>query len=1165
MNAFKLVTEMKPRGSQPEAIKKLVDGLKQKKQYQTLLGVTGSGKSLDYSEPLILRNKKGNIIKTKIGIFVEENLLKSKKIGESEFSNISGYKIFSFNTKNYMVEEKKITQVSRHQEEYIYEIILDDNSLIRVTKDHNCYKFENCQLKTCKTSDLKLGDYLPLSNNMMLPFGELKYINLLNFNPNVKLYIGNLIKKYDSNYKKTLKFLKKDFKSPKRKLNQILKKSKERGITVNQFYKFISYMNLDFIDINDYVKIITKKEDKLSPLIKIDENFLLFSGLYLAEGHNTKQYILISNSNKNLQNKCKKFYRSLNLNFWKRNKNDIVYYSKPISNFYKIFGCNAIEKKIPDFVYNLSNKQLTHFLRALFDGDGWVEPNSVLLLSASKELIYDIKNLLLRFGITSRITHKKMKKIFYKLNITGRENLLLFKKNISFSILYKKEKLFKTIKKNTNTNVDVVPNVSNFIKNIRIKYNLNQKYIAKIAECSRSYISMLEYGKRFPSKKLFSKIINWLIKNDKNYDYLKNLIKFNIRKIIKIKKLKNLNYYVYDLSIENNENFMAGFGNIFVHNTFTMANIINQIQKPTLVLAHNKTLAAQLFSEFKEFFPNNRVEYFVSYYDYYQPESYIPSKDQYIEKDADVNPKIEQMRLSATASLLSREDVIVVASVSVIYTSGDPSDYVNLGFELRKGAVVSRKEILEGFVNMQYERNDFDLASGRFRVKGDTVDIIPGYYNNIIRIEMFGDEIEKIKEIDKITGSTIDDLDYIFIYPARHFVIADDKKNRAIESIKKELEDRLPQMGMVEAYRLKQRTLYDIEMIQETGFCKGIENYSMHFDGRKTGEKPFCFLDYFPKDFLMFIDESHRTIPQIHGMHRGDYSRKKNLIDYGFRLPSAFENRPLTFEEFNQYMKNVIFVSATPGDYELGISSTIAEQIIRPTGLVDPKCEIRGTKNQISDLIKEINCTVAQGNRILITTLTKKLAEELSEFLAEKEIKTRYLHAEIDTLDRSEIIREFRLGAFDVLVGINLLREGLDIPEVGFIGILDADKESFLRDHRSLIQIIGRAARNINSKVVLYADNVTESMQKALEETERRRALQIKYNKKHGIIPTTIIKPIKEKVVEIKDTKYIPKKDIPQMIVELDIQMREAADDLDFEKAIMFRDKISRLKQSLNR
>ncbi len=598
--------------------------------------------------------------------------------------------------------------------------------------------------------------------------------------------------------------------------------------------------------------------------------------------------------------------------------------------------------------------------------------------------------------------------------------------------------------------------------------------------------------------------------------------------------------------------------------TFSMACLIEKVQKPTLVFAHNKTLAAQLYSEFKEFFPENRVEYFVSYYDYYQPESYIPQKDQYIAKDADINPKIEQMRLAATASLLSREDVIVVASVSCIYSVGNPDDYSKLGYEVRKDQQVARNEILGRLVDMQYERNDFDLKSGRFRVKGDTIDLIPGYYDNIIRIEMFGDEIERIKEIDKVTGETTEILDYIFIYPARHFVIAEEKKERAISSIKQELEERLPQLEMMEAHRLKQRTLYDIEMIEETGFCKGIENYSRHFDGRKRGEKPFCLLDYFPNDFLMFIDESHRTIPQIHGMHHGDYSRKKALIDYGFRLPSAYDNRPLTFDEFREYMQNVIFVSATPGDYEIRISGQVVEQIIRPTGLVDPKVEVRRIKGQVPDLINEINKTVKRGDRVIVTTLTKRLAEELSEYLAEKEIKTRYLHSEINTLERTEIIRQLRLGKFDVIVGINLLREGLDIPEVGFIGILDADKEGFLRDARSLIQIIGRAARNVNSKVVLYADKLTDSIKNALEETNRRRGIQLEFNDKHNIIPATIVKPIKEKVVDIKDTKHIPKKDIPKMVIELELEMREAADNLDFEKAIFIRDKINTLKQTIS-
>ena len=597
--------------------------------------------------------------------------------------------------------------------------------------------------------------------------------------------------------------------------------------------------------------------------------------------------------------------------------------------------------------------------------------------------------------------------------------------------------------------------------------------------------------------------------------------------------------------------------------TFTMANVIEKVQKPTLVFAHNKTLAAQLFSEFKEFFPENRVEYFVSYYDYYQPESYIPSKDQYIEKDADVNPKIEQMRLAATAALLSRSDVIVVASVSCIYSVGDPADFSSLGFEISKGQNLERKEILEHLVEMQYERNDFSLTPGRFRVKGDTIDLIPGYYNDIIRVEMFGDEIERIIEINKITGDTTDILDHFYLYPAKHFVSVEEKRKRAVESIKQELEERLPQLDMIESHRLKQRTLYDLEMIEEMGFCKGIENYSRHFDGRKPGDRPFCLLDYFPDDFLIFIDESHRTIPQIHGMNHGDYSRRKALIDYGFRLPSAFDNRPLTFDEFKQFMKNVIFVSATPGDYELGISDQVVEQIIRPTGLVDPLVEVRGIKGQITHLIHEIDKTVNRNERVIVTTLTKKLAEELSNYLASKNIKTRYLHAEIETLERSEIIRQLRLGEFDVLVGINLLREGIDIPEVGFIGILDADKEGFLRDARSLIQIIGRAARNVNSKVILYADNITDSIRKAIEETNRRRNLQLEYNKKYSIVPQTIIKPIKEKIVEVKDIKHIPKKDIPKIIVKLEFEMRDAADNLDFEKAIFLRDKINRLKQTI--
>jgi excinuclease ABC subunit B len=618
--------------------------------------------------------------------------------------------------------------------------------------------------------------------------------------------------------------------------------------------------------------------------------------------------------------------------------------------------------------------------------------------------------------------------------------------------------------------------------------------------------------------------------------------------------------------IDNANNFQTLLGVTGSGKTFAMANVIAHAQKPTLVLAHNKTLAAQLYNEFKEFFPNNRVEYFVSYYDFYRPESYIPQKDQYIEKDADINPKIEQMRLAATASLSSRSDVIVVASVSCIFGLGPPDEFMSMGFELAVGQEIPRKEILNKLVSIQFERNEVELSPGRFRVKGDTIDLVPGYYDNIIRVEMFGDEIERISEIEKTSGEVSEELKYFFIYPARHFVIPEDKQKAAIKTIKSELEKRLPKLGLVEAHRLKQRTLYDIEMIEETGYCKGIENYSRHLDGRKPGQKPYTLLDYFRGESLIFIDESHQTIPQLHGMYNGDYSRKKNLVEYGFRLECAFDNRPLRFEEFEVYMKRnqVIFVSATPAEYELNNSAQVVEQLIRPTGLVDPEVIIRPIKGQIADLKAELEATIARGDRVLVTTLTKKLAEELSEYLAEQGFKTRYLHSEIDTLDRTEIIRQLRLGKFDVLVGINLLREGLDLPEVGFIGILDADKEGFLRDTRSLIQIIGRAARNVNSKVVLYADKATQSIQSAVEETNRRRNLQLVYNKEHNITPTTIIKPVKEKVVEIKDTKHVPKQEIPNLIIELEARMREAADKLDFETAIGLREKIKKLNNRLN-
>jgi excinuclease ABC subunit B len=547
--------------------------------------------------------------------------------------------------------------------------------------------------------------------------------------------------------------------------------------------------------------------------------------------------------------------------------------------------------------------------------------------------------------------------------------------------------------------------------------------------------------------------------------------------------------------------------------TFTIANVISRTNKNTLIISHNKTLAAQLYAEFKEFFPNNNVGYFVSFYDYYQPESYIPQTDTYIEKDTEVNERIEKMRLEATAMLMSGEPTIIVSTVSCIYSLGSPTEWEESSTTLEKGMTISRRDLIHNLIEARYERNDTSLVPGSFRAKGDTIDIIPGYSNDVIRILLFGDEIEKISIHDHVTLNKIRDIHSVKIFPAKHYIVGDDSRLSAIKSIKRELENWLPNLPReLERQRLTSRTKYDLEMIEELGYCAGIENYSRHLDGRAPGQPPYCLLDFFGEDFLLVIDESHVTIPQLHGMYNGDYTRKKMLVDYGFRLPSAFDNRPLRFKEFEKYLKNVIFVSATPANYEIKSSWQVVEQLVRPTGLVDPKVEIRSTKNQIQDLIDEITIRVNNNQRTLVTTLTKRMAEDLSEFLAKNNVRVRYLHSEIEGLERTEIIRHLRMGEFDVLVGINLLREGLDIPEVSLVAILDADKEGFLRNNTSLIQTFGRAARHIDGMVILYADHATDSIRNAMAETERRRRKQIQYNKKNQITPQSVVKPIPDKI-----------------------------------------------------
>jgi excinuclease ABC subunit B len=608
--------------------------------------------------------------------------------------------------------------------------------------------------------------------------------------------------------------------------------------------------------------------------------------------------------------------------------------------------------------------------------------------------------------------------------------------------------------------------------------------------------------------------------------------------------------------------------------TFTMANVVESMQRPTLVICHNKTLAAQLATEFKEFLPENAVEYFVSYYDYYQPEAYIPSTDLYIEKETDINEEIDKLRHAATMSLFARRDVVVIASVSCIYSLGAPEEYHAFAVAIERDKSYKRDRLVRHLVDMQYERNDYDFTRGKFRIRGDTIEIQPAYQETALRIEFWGDKIERIMEIDPLTGELLTHRDRVDIYPAKHFVTSHEKLLAAVEDIKVELRERLEvlksQGKLLEAQRLETRTNYDIEMLQEVGYCTGVENYSRHLQRRGPGSTPWTLLDYFPDDFLLFIDESHMTLPQVRGMYHGDISRKRTLVDYGFRLPSALDNRPLHFEEFNQHINQVIYVSATPKPYEYEHSQQVVEQLVRPTGLLEPTVEVKSVKGQIDDLIYQIRSRVANGERCLVTTLTKRMAEELSDYLREMEIKTHYLHSEVETLERVEILRDLRLGVYDVVVGINLLREGLDLPEVSLVAILDADKEGYLRSEEALIQTMGRAARHINAHVIMYADTVTESMEKAMEETRRRRQVQEAYNKEHGITPQGIrkaVKDITERVQAVAETRTpytvtsISKEDVLRLIKQLESEMKAAAKNLEFEKAAMIRDRIIELRK----
>ncbi len=1161
MPDFQLVSEKKPAGGQPEAIKKLIAGHK-KYSRQTLLGITGAGKSLDYSEQILVRNAKGSIVKTEIGYFVEHHLTAPSRTGSTEFQSLEGYKILSFNPLTGETMEADIHQISRHQEQNVFEIVLDDNSSIKVTADHNCFRFKDGVFDLCETRELSVGDSLPLATSIPAPKNPVSHIDLWKYNRARNYCASELLLRTSHDSAAVGRIV--HSRSPGWKLSQIYGATSNRGISISQANQLSVALQIPKPALFEQLKIITKGPDSVPARLPITDDLLTFCGLFVAEGHLEPTVIQISNQTAHLQAACKRWFDSIGLHYSQSDQKDIQYFSVAIANMMREFGTHAHNKHIPSWVFNLSDEHLGLFLRAAFDGDGWIEKNgSVCYLSKSKQLINDMRYLLLRFGITTRVLVKSVQQAkFWQICISGRQNAVRFRDNINFSIDYKQERLANSFNTSENMNVNLVPSSGVILKQIRRYFKLRQRDVADIIRCKQCYVSMVETEIREMSQELFSRIAAWAAARDPCFSYLRALTNFNFRKIKEINKVASSTGFVYDVAVKNTETFMAGFGGIFVHNTFMVANLIQAVNKPTLVLAHNKTLASQLYAELKELFPHNRVEYFVSYFDYYQPESYLPASDTYIEKDSSVNPQLERMRLQATASLFSRKDVIIVASVSCIYGLGDPKDYWNLSVSLEVGQTKSRDELLRGLVDMQYQRNDQLLEPGNFRVRGDTIDISPSYENErIVRVTLFGDEIESIQEMDRLNMTPLSELKEVTIFPAKHFVTSEEKLEKAITTITEELEETLPKLEVVERMRLEKRTKYDLAMIKELGYCTGIENYSRHFDGRKQGEPPFTLLDFFPEDFLFIVDESHVSLPQLHGMYKGDRSRKANLIEHGFRLESAFDNRPLKFEETEKFFRHTVFVSATPAEYERKTSGQLVECIIRPTGLLDPRVEVRPTKGQVQDIIKEVHQTIEKGWRVLVTTLTKKMAEDLTDYLGKEQLKVRYLHSEIDTLERTEIIRQLRLGTFDVLVGINLLREGLDIPETALVCILDADKEGFLRNETSLLQTIGRAARNADGRVIFYADRITDSMKRAIDVTHARRKAQELYNAEHKIIPKTIVKAVAEKKVDITSTKHLPKSDIPNLLIELQAAMDKASANLDFEAAIKYRDQIKKVEK----
>jgi excinuclease ABC B subunit len=1215
MARFQLVSEFQPTGDQPEAIAALVEGLRRGYQHQTLLGATGTGKSLDGDEPILVWQKEGGGWIPQllpIGKLVDEWMEShpaSVRIGDTWIVSFSPedspYQVLSLNPSTGQTERKPVTSLIRHRAPNVmYRVRTACGREALVTGDHNFWILRDGQMLLLPTAEIREGDWIPLPPRLPAPSTEITSLNLLSVLAEENLYVAAQDQVREmvaaGGYRELVALLRPYYEAPWDKLYAVLHNQRGSRIPVGVFKELLERSpRLRLYWRPEEARIVGKLDRcSLPATIPISGDLLRLIGYYLAEGNSQSQsgYFVWSNLSPEIQQGFENALTSLGIPFTRRNAKDYQVSSAPLALLLRhLAGSRASDKHLPPFWPQLSDAQLGLLLRAYFDGDGYVERSSAICCTtASQHLAYDVAWALLRFGIWARIrrvwkraTNSSHSGAWYwQITISGQENLQKFRQFIGFGVKAKSLALEQQLSKGRHSNVDVVPGCADRLRYLREELGLSKKQMARLVGISRSAIYLFETGRRNPLRPTLERILNALREVARSHNspnlwweewaFLERLGALRWTVVESVEPVPYDKPFVYDVSVVDNETFLAGQGGMFLHNTYVMAKVIEAVQRPTLVISHNKTLAAQLYAEFRQFFPHNAVEYFVSYYDYYQPEAYLPQYDLYIEKDADINEEIDRLRLAAMSAVFSRRDVIIVASVSCIYAIGDPQEWGRVTLRLARGERHRRETVLRHLVSIYYERNDMELARGRFRVRGDTLEVMPAHSETAYRIGFWGDEIERIAEIHPLTGEVLKDLDEVHIFPAKVFITPDEKREKALADIEAELEERLKELRaqgkLLEAQRLEQRTRYDIEMIREVGYCAGIENYSRHLQQRPPGSPPWTLMDYFPADYLLIVDESHMTIPQIRGMYNGDRSRKETLVEYGFRLPSALDNRPLTFEEFEARVNQVIYTSATPGPYELQKSQQVVQQIIRPTGIVDPEIIVRPAKGQVDDLIGRIRERVERGERVLVTTLTKRMAEDLSDYLRELGIKVHYLHSEVQTIERVEILRDLRMGVYDVVVGINLLREGLDLPEVSLVAILDADKEGFLRSETALIQTIGRAARHVHGTAVLYADRITDSMKRAIEETERRRAIQMKYNQEHGITPATIVKEIRDLTDRVRSqtarqpdlpVTMMPRDDLARMIRELEKQMKKAAEDLEFEKAAMLRDRIFELRAML--